>query len=57
MDRPASLSHTTRVCKYHVVFIPKCRRRTLYAQLRIRLQITTTFIELEEFAFENNSAS
>jgi len=21
-------------CKYHVVFIPKCRRRTLYKQLR-----------------------
>jgi len=34
MDRPVSLSHTTWVCKYHVVFIPKCRRRTLYAQLR-----------------------
>ena len=37
MDRPASLSHTTWVCKYHVVFIPKCRRRTLYAQLRRHL--------------------
>jgi len=34
MDRPASLSHTTWVCKYHVVFIPKCRRKTLYLQLR-----------------------
>jgi putative transposase len=37
MDRPVSLSHTTWVCKYHVVFIPKCRRRTLYAQLRRHL--------------------
>ena len=37
MDRPASLSHTTWECKYHVVFIPKCRRRTLYAQLRRHL--------------------
>jgi REP element-mobilizing transposase RayT len=37
MDRPESLSHTTWVCKYHVVFIPKCRRRTLYAQLRRHL--------------------
>ena len=37
MDRPVSLSYTTWVCKYHVVFIPKCRRRTLYAQLRRHL--------------------
>ena len=29
-----SLKHTTWECKYHVVFIPKCRRKTLYAQLR-----------------------
>ena len=34
MDRPASLSHSTWTCKYPVVFIPKCRRRTLYEQLR-----------------------
>ena len=25
-----SLSHTTSYCKYHVVFIPKCPRKTLY---------------------------
>ena len=37
MDRPASLSHTTWVCKYHVVLIPKGRRRTLYAPLRRHL--------------------
>jgi len=34
MDRPESLSHSLWVCKYHVVFIPKCRRRTLYVPLR-----------------------
>ena len=34
MDGPASLSHSTWECKYHVVLIPKCRRRTLYEQLR-----------------------
>ena len=34
MDGPESLSHSTWECKYHVVFIPKCRRRTLYEQLR-----------------------
>lgn len=37
MNNPMSLSHTRWECKYHVVFIPKCRRRTLYAQLRRNL--------------------
>jgi putative transposase len=37
MDRTESLSHTRWECKYHVVFIPKCRRRTLYGQLRVHL--------------------
>ena len=34
MDESESLSHSKWECKYHVVFIPKCRRRTLYEQLR-----------------------
>ena len=34
MDEYQSLNHTKWECKYHVVFIPKCRRRILYAQLR-----------------------
>lgn len=37
MDAYESLSHTKWECKYHVVFIPKCRRKTLYGQLRRRL--------------------
>ncbi len=37
MDRFESLSHTAWDRKYHVVFIPKCRRRTLYGQLRQHL--------------------
>jgi REP element-mobilizing transposase RayT len=37
MDAYQSLSHTTWDCKYHVVFIPKCRRRTLYFELRKHL--------------------
>ena len=37
MDKYESLSHTAWDCKYHVVFIPKCRRRTLYKQLREHL--------------------
>lgn len=34
MDEAENLSHTKWQCKYHVVFIAKCRRRTLYRQLR-----------------------
>ena len=34
MDEFESLSHTIWDCKYHVVFIPKCRRKTLYQELR-----------------------
>jgi hypothetical protein len=41
VDELESLNHTKWACKYHVVFIPqcrvfipKCRRKTLYVQLR-----------------------
>jgi putative transposase len=34
MDEYQSLSHSRWDCKYHVVFIPKCRRKTLYVQVR-----------------------
>ena len=34
MDGIGMLSHTKWERKYHVVFIPKCRRKTLYAELR-----------------------
>ena len=34
MDDDESLSHTKWECQYHVVFIPKCRRKTLYGELR-----------------------
>jgi putative transposase len=34
MDEFESLSHSKWECKYHVVFIPKCRRKLLYGQLR-----------------------
>lgn len=37
MDETASLSHAKWECKYHVVFIPKCRRRALYGALRTHL--------------------
>ena len=37
MDEYESLSHSKWECKYHVIFIPKCRRKTLYLGLRKHL--------------------
>lgn len=33
-----SLSHSKWDCKYHVVFIPKCRRKELYGKIRTYLK-------------------
>lgn len=33
-----SLSHTKWVCKYHIVFIPKYRRKVIYNKLRKDIQ-------------------
>jgi len=37
MQTHESLKHTTWDCKYHVVFIPKCRRKVLHQGLRREL--------------------
>ena len=37
MDESKSLNHTRWGCKYHVVFIPKYRRKALYKELRRHL--------------------
>ena len=37
MDEFESLSHTKWDCKYHDVFIPKCRKKSLYGQSRQHL--------------------
>ncbi len=37
MESFESLAHTKWECKYHVVFIPKYRRKTLYGELRRNL--------------------
>jgi putative transposase len=37
MDDLESLNHSVWDCKFHVVFIPKCRRKALYGQLREHL--------------------
>src|SRR3984957_9053735 len=34
MDEFESLNHTKWDCKYHVVFIPKYRRKVLYGELK-----------------------
>lgn len=33
-----SLSHTKYMCKYHIVFIPKYRRKVIYNKLRADIQ-------------------
>ena len=37
MNEFQSLSHTKWECKYHVVFLPKYRRKVLYGQIRREL--------------------
>jgi putative transposase len=37
MHKHQSLSHAVWDCKYYVVWIPKCRRKTLYGDLRKHL--------------------
>jgi putative transposase len=37
MDDYESLKHTKWECKYHIVFIPKCRRKAIYEKLRKHL--------------------
>jgi len=44
MDDYKSLSHTKWECKYHVVFIPKCRKKVLYG--RICKELGRVFVEL-----------
>jgi putative transposase len=37
MDTFESLNHSVWDGKYHIVFIPKCGRRTLYEELRCKI--------------------
>ena len=37
MDKYKKLCHSTWECKYHVVFIPKWRRKVMFGQLRREL--------------------
>lgn len=53
MDKMGSLNHRAWDCKYHVVFIPKCRRRRLYKQLRQYLgEVCKRLAQLKESRIE-----
>ena len=42
-----SLAHVRRECKYHVVFIPKYRRKLIYGKLRALVaQVTLLRVEI-----------
>ena len=44
MSNVESLCHSALECKYHIVWIPKCRKKVLYG--RIRKEFGETFREL-----------
>jgi len=53
MDEYESLSHSKWECKYHIVFIPKCRRKVLYGNLRQHLgEVFRRFAEQKECRIE-----
>ena len=37
MNDDSSLSHTRWNCKYHIVFVPKYRRKAIYGKLRAEI--------------------
>ncbi len=38
MNDDSSLSHTRWNCKYHIVFVPKYRRKVIYGKLRAEIE-------------------
>ena len=53
MDTLESLNHSVWDCKYHVVFIPKCRRKTLYGERRKHLgEVFRTLAKQKESRIE-----
>ena len=53
MQHDETLSHTKWECKYHVVFIPKYRRKALYAELRQHLgEVFRSLAEQKECRIE-----
>ncbi len=56
MDEFESLSHSKWECKYNVVFIPKCRRKVLYGELRKHLGCSASLRNTERAASKGASA-
>lgn len=53
MDEYQVQQHSKWECKYHIVFIPKCRRRALYGELRRHLgEVFRTLAEQKECRVE-----
>jgi len=46
-----SLSHVRWECKYHVVFIPKYRRKVIYGKLRALYNLGLMGIPVSEASF------
>ena len=58
MDDFQSLSHSRWECKYHVVFIPKYRKKVLYGALRQELgAVFRTLAEPLQFPTKNRTPS
>ena len=58
MDEYESLSHSKWECKYHVVFIPKCRRKVLYGTLRKHLgEVFRKLAEQKEMSYRRGAPS
>ena len=50
------LSHSVWDCKYHVVFIPKCRKKVIYGRLRRELgPVMKTLAERKESTIEEGN--
>ncbi len=50
MSDYSSLNHTVWDCKYHVVFIPKCRRKVLYGKVRESLgEVFHSLVQQREY--------
>ena len=53
MEDYHSLNHSAWVCMYHVVFIPKCRKKKLYGELRKHLgEVFRTLAKQKECLIE-----
>lgn len=55
MNEVESLNHTRWECKYHVVFIPKCRRKLLFGEIRRELGGCSAELPPSEWSIDYDS--